>query len=304
MFCHNCGANAGNAKYCPECGTRIVGRQDSGEVQGSGMLTLRKYKSDRMKNISADIYIDGAFQTVLGNTESTSFTLPAGTHELLIHADGCVDALQHVTIEPLVNKLCIFSVDDIGVLNIVQDGSPGRTAGHSVRCSSEWSRQTGTAVAFAEPQEYMPVTRIVDDYLDDTWSEENLDAQSNTYSIPRNSKFSKFCGALIHEESVVCPSCGRQVEELRSEATNVVYQQNNSSNTYVDNRTTVTYMGKAKNKWVAFFLCLFLGYLGIHKFYEGKVGMGILYLFTLGFFGIGALIDLIAIVMKPNPYYV
>lgn len=304
MFCHNCGANAGNAKYCPECGTRIVGRQDSGEVQGSGMLTLRKYKSDRMKNISADIYIDGAFQTVLGNTESTSFTLPAGTHELLIHADGCVDALQHVTIEPLVNKLCIFSVDDIGVLNIVQDGSPGRTAGHSVRCSSEWSRQTGAAVAFAEPQEYMPVTRIVDDYLDDTWSEENLDAQSNTYSIPRNSKFCKFCGALIHEESVVCPSCGRQVEELRSEATNVVYQQNNSSNTYVDNRTTVTYMGKAKNKWVAFFLCLFLGYLGIHKFYEGKVGMGILYLFTLGFFGIGVLIDLIAIVMKPNPYYV
>ena len=25
-------------------------------------------------------------------------------------------------------------------------------------------------------------------------------------------------------------------------------------------------------------LCLFLGALGVHKFYEGKVGMGILYL--------------------------
>ena len=26
-----------------------------------------------------------------------------------------------------------------------------------------------------------------------------------------------------------------------------------------------------KNKWVSFFLCLFFGYLGIHKFYEGKI---------------------------------
>ena len=35
-----------------------------------------------------------------------------------------------------------------------------------------------------------------------------------------------------------------------------------------------------------------------------KVGMGILYLFTFGLLGIGTLVDLIAIVMKPNPYYV
>ena len=32
--------------------------------------------------------------------------------------------------------------------------------------------------------------------------------------------------------------------------------------------------------------------------------MGILYLFTFGLLGIGTLVDLIAIVMKPNPYYV
>lgn len=59
-----------------------------------------------------------------------------------------------------------------------------------------------------------------------------------------------------------------------------------------------------RNKWVAFFLCLFLGVFGIHKFYEGKKGMGILYLFTLGLFGLGWLIDLIVLLFKPNPYYV
>ena len=47
-------------------------------------------------------------------------------------------------------------------------------------------------------------------------------------------------------------------------------------------------------------LCLFLGALGVHKFYEGKVGMGILYLFTVGLFGIGWFIDCIALLFKPN----
>ena len=58
-----------------------------------------------------------------------------------------------------------------------------------------------------------------------------------------------------------------------------------------------------KNKWVSFLLCLFLGPLGIHKFYEGKVLLGIVYIFTLGLFGVGVLIDLIILLFKPNPYY-
>ncbi len=59
----------------------------------------------------------------------------------------------------------------------------------------------------------------------------------------------------------------------------------------------------AKNKWVAFFLCLFFGLIGVHKFYEGKVLLGIVYIFTGGLFGIGALIDLIILLFKPNPYF-
>ena len=46
----------------------------------------------------------------------------------------------------------------------------------------------------------------------------------------------------------------------------------------------------------AFLLCFFLGCLGIHRFYVGKIGTGILQLITLGAFGIWALIDLILIV--------
>lgn len=45
--------------------------------------------------------------------------------------------------------------------------------------------------------------------------------------------------------------------------------------------------------WVDFIICLLFGVLGVHKFREKKTGVGLLYLFTGGLFGIGWLIDCI-----------
>lgn len=45
--------------------------------------------------------------------------------------------------------------------------------------------------------------------------------------------------------------------------------------------------------WTDFVICLLLGWLGVHKFRERKVGMGILYLCTVGLFGIGWFVDII-----------
>jgi len=42
-------------------------------------------------------------------------------------------------------------------------------------------------------------------------------------------------------------------------------------------------------------LCILLGWLGVHRFYAGKIGTGILMLLTLGAFGIWTLVDLIMI---------
>ena len=58
-----------------------------------------------------------------------------------------------------------------------------------------------------------------------------------------------------------------------------------------------------KSKWVAFFLCLFFGVLGAHKFYEGKILFGVIYILTAGFCGIGVVVDLVILLLKPNPYY-
>lgn len=60
-------------------------------------------------------------------------------------------------------------------------------------------------------------------------------------------------------------------------------------------RTVDRQFVKQKSKMIAFLLCFFFGYLGFHYFYVGRAGMGILYFFTFGLFGIGWLIDMIRV---------
>jgi len=50
-----------------------------------------------------------------------------------------------------------------------------------------------------------------------------------------------------------------------------------------------------KTKLVALLLCIFLGTIGVHRFYVGKIGTGIVWLLTGGVFGIGWIIDIIKI---------
>lgn len=93
-----------------------------------------------------------------------------------------------------------------------------------------------------------------------------------------------------------CPSCGYIKKVPQQIVVNTV-----SANTAAK---TVVMRGKPKSKWTAFILCLFLGFFGAHKFYEGNTKMGIVYLLTAGLFGIGWVFDTVAILFKSDPYYV
>ncbi len=54
---------------------------------------------------------------------------------------------------------------------------------------------------------------------------------------------------------------------------------------------------KSDKEWlVTLLLSLFLGTIGVHRFYVGKIGTGILQLITLGGCGVWTLIDIIMIV--------
>lgn len=132
-------------------------------------------------------------------------------------------------------------------------------------------------------------------------------------------KFCKYCGEKIHEDSIICTKCGRQVEEVKKTASEGIIINNNNNNNNSSSSSSsassaatasasrdreVVFVGNAKNKWVSLMLCIFLGWMGAHKFYEGKTMMGVIYLFTVGLFGIGWIVDIIAIALKPNPYFV
>ena len=116
-------------------------------------------------------------------------------------------------------------------------------------------------------------------------------------------KFCQHCGTLIDTDCVICPQCGKQVSELNKNGQNIIINNSSSASaSAIASVTMPTNNGRAKNKWIAFLLCLFT--VCGHKFYEGKIVMGILYFFTFGFFFIGWVVDLISLLMKPNPYYV
>ncbi len=52
-----------------------------------------------------------------------------------------------------------------------------------------------------------------------------------------------------------------------------------------------------KKKKTALLLCLFGGFFGLHQFYVGNIGKGILYACTVGFFLIGWWGDVLKIAM-------
>lgn len=116
-----------------------------------------------------------------------------------------------------------------------------------------------------------------------------------------NFKFCQHCGKSIDKDCVICPKCGKQVAEISTVQPQIIINNSNVANATAAAGVPVK---KKCNKWVSLALCVFFGILGAHKFYEGKAGRGVLYLFTAGLFGIGVLIDFISILCKPNPYYV
>lgn len=107
--------------------------------------------------------------------------------------------------------------------------------------------------------------------------------------------FCSKCGKEIDNEAVVCPHCGVPTANYRQTQAqpNIVI---NNSNANVNANVTGGCMAiSPKSKLMALVLCIFLGVLGIHRFYVGKIGTGILWLLTGGLFGIGWIVDIILI---------
>ena len=123
--------------------------------------------------------------------------------------------------------------------------------------------------------------------------------------------YCKHCASEIDNDVIICPKCGKQVAEIKgSEPQNIIINNSASSSASASASAAATVQpsvaGNAKNKSTSIILCClgFLGFAGMHKFYEGKPVMGIIYLLTGGLFVIGTIIDLLALLAKPSTYYV
>ena len=80
------------------------------------------------------------------------------------------------------------------------------------------------------------------------------------------------CGHMVHESAYICPQCGAPRGAIHDADVS------------------------PRSRLVALLLCLFFGALGVHRFYVGKIGTGVLWLLTVGLLGIGVLVDFIMIV--------
>lgn len=111
------------------------------------------------------------------------------------------------------------------------------------------------------------------------------------------------CGAPLADGK--CGYCGYATREPVQESENIYsdlgqaeIEQRQQENVVVSpilNSMGIVPGISRKSKTTALLLCIFLGGLGVHRFYVGKGGTGILYLFTVGFLGIGWIIDIIRI---------
>lgn len=101
-------------------------------------------------------------------------------------------------------------------------------------------------------------------------------------------------------ESNVCEYCGYEEKPVQDpvatppQLKQPVFHRELVTDQTVPNFEATRY-SSTKNKTLALMLCIFLGLYGVHRFYVGKIGTGILYLFTAGLFGVGWIMDIVMI---------
>ena len=91
-------------------------------------------------------------------------------------------------------------------------------------------------------------------------------------ALGANQQYCRSCGQIISSLAPNCPQCGAPTGSRPPDAS-------------------------PQSRLAALLLCWFLGIFGAHRFYVGKIGTGVLMIFTLGGLWVWWFVDLIMIIV-------
>ena len=282
-YCKNCGKQLpDDAKFCVDCGTPTEEASSKKRVEQAGTIYKCPNCGEVLESMTA---VCPACRYEIRNTKASTASKEFSEKlSVLTSSEQKISLIQSFPIPNTKEDVYDFLVLTAGNLNAL-------TLGVSIQSGDGAKEQMDVAAAWYSKlhQCYQKASLL---FKDDAELERirKLCTEANSNYRTANSRWKMELAKASKKEE---RHQRRQEHIFAKQPPLVVYQEPVSVRTQL-----------WKNKWVSWILCLFFGFLGAHKFYEGKTGEGFLYLFTVGLCGIGWIVDIFILLFKPNPYAV
>lgn len=100
----------------------------------------------------------------------------------------------------------------------------------------------------------------------------------------------EYCGTPLPYDVDRCPGCGARCEIVKDPAKTTFSERINVATDKLAKKLSAN-NNRAARAIAMFVVCLCFGMIGVHRFMEGKIVTGLLWMFTGGLFLVGYIVD-------------